>query len=507
MRAIREVLRLYFVLRLSGRAIARSVGASPATVSGYLARAKLEGLSWPLPPELEGDEALERLLFPEPRPAIERRDEPDWAQVCLELRRGKHVTKQLLWQEYREAHPNGLGYSQFCERATAWSKRLSVTMRQVHAAGEKLFVDFSGDSIAVFDPEANELRRAKLFIAVMGASNLTYVEPVFSEDLPTWIGCHVRALEYFKGVPQIVVPDNLKSGVTRPDLYDPAINGTYAELGRHYEVAIIPARIKKPRDKAKVEQGVLLAERWILAALRHRHFGSLQALKEAIAPLLEKLNDRKMRRLGKSRREIFEQIEQRALRPLPSSPFVLVDWKRTRLGPDYHVEYERHFYSAPHVLSGEEVELRVTESAVEILHHNQRVASHQRSRIEGGQTTLPEHLPRHHREMLAWTPEVILERAKAIGSHTQELVKKIFETRAHREQGRRSALGLIHLADEYPAERLERACRRAAAARLYSRQNVLLILKKNLDRIEEDDDPAPPPLATHGNLRGSDYYH
>lgn len=507
MRKIREVLRLFLFLKLSRRAIARSCDISVSTVIDYLGRAKAAQLAWPLTHELDDDAALERLLFCDDEPAIARRPEPDWASVHAELRRGRHVTKLLLWEEYHAVHTEGLGYSQFCDRYARWSRWLSVTMRQTHVAGEKMFVDFSGDGIGVFDPERNEIRTAKLFVAVLGASNLTYVEPVFSEDLATWIGCHIRALEYFGGVPEIVVPDNLRAGVTRADRYDPEINPTYSDFARHYEVAVIPARVRKPRDKAKVEQGVLLAERWILAALRHHHFGSLASLKEAVGPLVEKLNTRMMRRIKKSRRELFELIERAALRPLPATDFELAYWQLSRLESHYHVEYEQHFYSAPHTLVDEIVEARATEKTIEILHNGGRVASHARSHVVGGKTTLAEHMPRAHREFAAWTTERIEERAAAIGTNTKELVKKIFETRSHREQGRRSSLGLLRLADQYPADRLERACARALGARLYSRQSVLGILRKNLDRIEDDGGPTPPPVGGHSNLRGSRYYH
>lgn len=507
MRKIKEVLRLFLLLKLSHRAIGRSCDLSSSTVADYVGRAKVAQLSWPLPAELEDEEALERLLFRNHAPAIVRRPEPDWVRVHAELRRGRHVTKQLLWEEYRAEQPDGLGYSQFCSCYAGWARRLNVTMRQTHVAGEKMFVDFSGDGIAVFDVASGENRTAKLFVAVLGASNLTYVEPVFSEDLATWIGCHIRALEYCGGSPEIVVPDNLRAGVTRADRYDPEINPSYAEFAGHYGLAVIPARVRKPRDKAKVEQGVLLAERWILAALRHHHFGSLSALKEAVSPLVEKLNTRPMRRLKKSRRELFEQIERGALRPLPTDPFELANWAKGRLASDYHVEYEEHFYSAPHTLVDELVEVRATERMVEILHGGKRVAAHLRSHVAGGKTTLAEHMPRHHRELAAWTTERIEERAAAIGPETSELVKKIFESRSHREQGRRSSLGLLRLADQYPAERMEKACARALRARLYSRQSVLAILRRNLDSIEDDGGPAPPPVVGHSNLRGSRYYH
>ncbi|QAT87236.1 hypothetical protein EJ065_5703 [Corallococcus coralloides] len=325
MRKLREILRLHLENGLGPRAIARSLSVSPSTVSGYLGRVRVAKLTWPLPAELDEDAALERRLFADEGPARPGRPEPDWARMHLELRK-KHVTKQLLWEEYKAEQPDGYQFSQFCEKYARWAATLSVTMRQTHVAGEKLFLDFSGDGVGVVDAKTGERKKAKLFLAVLGASNFTYAEPVLSEDLPTWVACHVNALEYMGGVAQVWVPDNLKSAVTSPHRYEPDLNPTYAELARHYGAAVIPARVRRPRDKAKVEQGVLLAERWILAALRHRTFFSLEEVRQAVRPLLEKLNRRPMKKLKKSRRDVFEEMERAALLPLPARRYEYADW-------------------------------------------------------------------------------------------------------------------------------------------------------------------------------------
>ena len=338
MRKLREILRLHLEKGLGPRAIARSLSVSPSTVSGYLGRVRAAKLTWPLPAELDEDAALERLLFADEGPPRPSRPEPDWARMHLELRK-RHVTKQLLWEEYKSEQPDGYQFSQFCEKYARWAATLSVTMRQTHVAGEKLFLDFSGDGVDVVDAKTGEKRKAKLFLAVLGASNFTYAEPVLSEDLPTWVQCHVNALEYMGGVTQVWVPDNLKSAVTSPHRYEPDLNPTYAELARHYGAAVIPARVRRPRDKAKVEQGVLLAERWILAALRHRTFFSLEEVRQAVRPLLEKLNSRPMKQLKKSRRDVFEQMERAALKPLPASRYEYADWARPKVHVDYHVEF------------------------------------------------------------------------------------------------------------------------------------------------------------------------
>jgi transposase len=372
-----------------------------------------------------------------------------------------------------EATPDGYGYSQFCERYARWARPLSATMRQVHRAGEKCFIDFSGDGIDVADPLTGECRTAKLFVAVLGASSLTYVEPVFNEDLPTWIGCHVRAFEYFAGTSAIWVPDNPKVGVTRADRYDPDLNPTYADLARHYGAVVIPARPRKPRDKAKVEAAVLLAERWILAVLRNRTFYSLDELREAVRGLVEKLNDRPMRRLKKSRRQLFEEMERTALMPLPTHAYELAFWAKPRVAIDYHVQYEDHFYSVPYQLLGEQLELRATETTVEIFRRGRRITSHLRSYVKGGYTTKNEHMPRGHRDYAEWNPQWLIAWAKKVGPQTAALVEGIMAAKKHPEHGFKRCLGIMRLRKSYTDDRIERACgTRASVNRRASRTST-----------------------------------
>ena len=506
LRKTREIVRLKLQAGLSQRAIARSVKVSQSTVNDYVGRAMVAKLTWPLPPELDDDAALDRLLFPAEHHPKAHRPEPDWAQVNRELKR-KHVTRMLLWQEYREGEPEGLEYSQFCDRYREWAKRLPVTMRQEHRAGEKVFVDFSGDGIEIVDRETGEVVVAKLFVAVLGASNYTYVEAVAREDLPTWIGCHVRAFGYFGGVPEIVVPDNLKSGVKRPDYYDPDLNPTYADLAGHYGVAVIPARPYHPRDKAKVEQGVLLAERWIIAALRNHTFGSIDDLREAIEPLVERLNGRPMRKLKRSRRELFEELERSVLRPLPQAAYEYADWARPKANIDYHVEYDHHYYSVPYTLAGQKLDLRATAATIEIFRDGRRVASHRRSYVAHKATTVPEHMASSHRAHAEWTPSRIAAWAEKIGPKTAELVSEIMRRKPHPEQGFRASLGVIRLRSRYPDDRIERACARALAHRAISYRSVEAILRHHLDRVADDATRELPLLPRHGNIRGPDYYH
>lgn len=504
MRKLREIVRLHLEQGLPGRAIARSCDLSPSTVSEYLGRIKVARLKWPLPEELADDAALTQLLFPDEHKPKRNRPEPDYARIHEELKR-KHVTKQLLWQEYREQHPNGYQYSQFCEHYARWSAQLSVTMRQVHRAGEKGFVDFSGDGLELVEAGTHKRAKAKLFLCVLGASSYTYVEPVLGEDLATWVGCHIRAFEYFGGVPEVLVPDNLKAGVKRADRYEPELNPTYAELARHYGCAVVPARVRKPRDKAKVEAAVLLAERWILAALRHQRFSTLQQVREAIAPLLEKLNARPMRKVGKSRRQLFEELDRPALRPLPPERYELASWKKARVNIDYHVELDEHLYSVPYQLVGKQVEVRATTACIEIFHTGRRVASHPRASGPRA-TTLPEHMPSSHRAHAEWTPSRILDWAAKVGPATAALAEELMRRRKHPEQGFRGCLGIIRLKDKHGSERLERACARALRHRAFSYSSVAAILRHKLESAEPVSEQRAA-LPSHENIRGPDYYH
>jgi len=482
--------------------MAQGLGVARSTVADYLRRAEQAGLRWPLPAALDDDTALEALLFPENATEERKRPEPDWARICLELKR-KGVTKQLLWEEYRAQAEGGYQYSQFCDRYAQWEKQLHVTMRQDHRAGEKMFVDFSGDGYDIVDPGTGEKRRAKLFIAVLGGSGLTYVEAVFDESLPTWTRCHVNALNYFGGVPELFVPDNLRAAVDQPNRYEPLINRTYADLASHYGALAMPARVRKPRDKAKVEQAVLLAQRWILAVLRHRRLSSLVELGEAIDPLMEKLNNRVMRKFGKSRREIFDSPEKQALRPLPPHAFEYAVWSRAMVPRDYHVAVGGHYYSVPYNLVGQQVEMRTTAACVEILLRNRRVASHQRQ-DSSGNTTDEAHMPAAHRAHREWTPSRIEEWAGRAGGSVAIVARTILERKKHPQQGYQSCLGIIRLGNKYGNDRLNAACERAVELQAFSYRSIEAMLRNNRDKLDADE--ASASLPAHGNVRGADYY-
>jgi transposase len=420
----------------------------------------------------------------------------------------KGVTLQLLWQEYKELNPDGYQYSQFCQLYRQWVQKLDVCLRQEYRAGEKLFVDYAGQTIPIQDPFTGKIQCAYLFVATLGASNYTFAEASLAQDLSSWIQSHVHALEFLGGVPHILVPDNLKVGVTNPCRYEPDINPTYQDLAQHYGTVVIPARIGKPQDKAKVEAAVLLAERWILAALRNHTFFSLAELNQAIAEKLQDLNNRPFQKLLTTRKALFESLDKPALKPLPDSPYEFAEWKKARVNIDYHVEVDRHYYSVPYQLVRQQVEVRLTTTTVEVLFKNRRVASHARSYRPGGFTTLPEHMPKAHQKYLQWTPSRIIQWAGKTGPQTQKLVTTILENRPHPEQGFRSCLGIIRLGQRYSPQRLEAACARALFIKAHSYKNVESILKKGLDRQPlEGLPPQPsPPALYHENLRGKEYY-
>ena len=504
MRQIREVLRLKHEKGLSQRAIARACGLGSGTVSEYLGRVKGAGLCWPLPAEMD-DAALEARLFPRPEAGRER-VQPDLLLVQQELRRAG-VTLYLLWEEYRQAHgENGYGYSQFCEIYRRWERKLKPSMRQVHRAGEKTFVDFSGKRPSIVDGKTGEEITVELFVAVLGASGYTYAEATWTQGLADWIGSHTRAFAFLGAVPAMVVSDNLKSGIAKACFYEPAVNRTYAEMAAHYDTAIVPARPHKPRDKAKVEVAVQVATRFIVAKLRNRRFFSLTALNAAIAELVVQLNDRMSRHLGASRRTLFEELDRPALKPLPAEPYVFAAWKECTVGLDYHVEIDKHYYSAPHGLLRERVWARITMRTVELFHRGKRVAAHVRSSSNRKHTTVREHMPSSHRRYADWTPERLRRQAGEIGGHAAALVEIILRERAHPEQGFRASIGILRLAKTYGRERLEAACRRAIEIGARSYSSVNSILKNNID-CRRPAMPADGPSIAHDNIRGPAYFN
>ena len=404
---------------------------------------------------------MERLLYKDSTTAstVVEVDKPDFAWVQEELRK-KHMTLKVAWGEYKEAHPKGYNYSYFCEQYGAWRNQLEPVMRQTHEFGHKCFVDYAGDTVPVIDPETGEVRQAQIFVAVLGASNFTYAEATWSQEIPNWLSSHVRMLNYFQGASRVLVPDNLKSGVSKADRYEPEIHPAYKRLADHYNMVIIPARVRRPKDKAKVEGGVLIAERWILAALRNIRFFCINELNDQIGRLLDKLNRTPFQKLEGSRQTVFESQERPVLLPLPAEPFVQMEFRRLRVPDDYYLDVEGHLYMVPYRLIGEVVEVWTTTSTVEVCHRNQRVALHARGQ-RGGRTPVAEFMPVAHREVASWTTERMVAWANKIGPDTTRVIEAVVASRPHPEQAVKSCLGILRQAKRRGAEALEAACRRA----------------------------------------------
>lgn len=505
MRKIREVLRLGLEYHQGTREIGRSCSISPGTVVKYLSLARNADLKYAQIKQMSDGDLIETLQSGSISKSEPLRPKPDWKYIHQELQK-KGVTLQLLWEEYKEINPDGYQTSQFYEHYNRWRKKLKVCLRQIHKAGEKMFVDYAGQTVPVIDRSTGEVKETQLFVGVLGASNFTYAECTWTQGLADWIGSHVRAFEYFGGVSRIIIPDNLKSGVTKACRYEPDINPSYHDMAVHYGTVIIPARVRKPQDKAKVEAGVLLAERWILAVLRNRTFFCLSELNRAIFELLKKLNHKPFQKLPGSRHSNFEAVESTAMLPLPGYRYVFAEWKKVKANIDYHVELKKHYYSVPYNLVKESLEIRYTVSTVEIFHRGKRVASHIRDNSPGRHTTKKEHMPENHRRYLEWNPSRIIRWAGTVGESTARVVESIMNGRKHPEQGYRSCMGIMRLKKQYSDERLEAACHRAIVIRGISYKSIRSILEKGLDQ-----QPLPSLQQQihieHENIRGGNYFN
>lgn len=506
MRKLREILRQKWPLARSHREVAASLQVSVGVVTSVLRRATHAGLDWGQVQAL-ADDVLEARLYGVADPGGRGRPRPDCAWIHTERKR-PGVTLELLHLEYLERHPDGYRYTRFCDYYRQWLGRHRLSMRQAHRAGEKVFVDYAGQKPHLIDPTTGEIIAVELFVGVLGASNYTYAEATLTQQLPDWLGSHARMFACFGGVPIAVVCDQLKTGVTVPCRYEPGLQRTFAELGEHYGTTILPARPAAARDKAKVEVAVQIAERWILARLRHERFFSLAALNARIAELRSELNARRMRRYQASRQDLFARLDRPALRPLPTEPFVYGAWKVARVNIDYHVEVAGHYYSVPHALVHAQVEVRSTALTVAIFHRGQRVASHLRRAARGQHTTLLAHMPKAHQRHREWNPSRLVAWAASIGPQTAQLAQAILAARPHPEQGYRSCLGLFRLGRRDGADRLEAACARALAVGARSYRHVDAILKHGLDRVPLPEPGAAPPArpVVHDQVRGATYY-
>ena len=508
---IKEVLRLKYAVGLSHRQIAVSSGVSHSTIADYLRRAKAADLHWPLPEELSEME-LEQRLFAQPERDIRTRGgrvQPDWAELHQQMKR-KGVTLLLLWQEYKEQHPEAsYQYSQFAYHYRQWRAQLDVVMRQTHTAGEKLFVDYAGQTASVIDRHSGEVRQAEIFVAVLGASQYTYTEASWSQQSLDWIGSHIRAFEFFQGCPAVLIPDNLKAAVTHPHRYDPDLNRSYAEMAGHYGVAIVPARVRKPKDKSLAENGVQRVEQWILARLRDRAFFSLHELNTQIRRLLDDLNHKPFQKLPGSRRSQFEVLDRPVLQPLPAQRYEYAEWYKVRVAPNIHVKVDGGYYSVPYRLIKKELDVRLSATTVEVFHRGERVAAHSRCHRPGHYQTITAHMPEGHQRQLEWTPQRLMHWASETGPHTQTLVQMILDSRSFPQQAFNACLGVMRLGHSFGIERLEAACQRALHFGTVRYKSLESILKNGLDHqpLPANEPPAVPTLPNHGNVRGAEYYH
>ncbi len=503
MKKIQEILRLHYELKCSNRAIGNSLNISAGTVSDYLSRARVAKIFWPLSEEMTEDALYERLFLPVEK-SHKKRPLPEWDWVHHELRR-KGVTLMLLWREYRDVHSNGLGYTQFCERYRVYVKQISPVMRQLHKAGEKTFVDYAGMTMPWLDTATGEIHEAQIFVGSLGASQFTFVEATATQQLPDWIASHVHMWNYFGGVSEIVVPDNLKAGVTKAHRYDPDINPNYQHLSEHYGVAIVPARAAAPKDKAKVENAVGCIERQILAPLRHMTFTSLAELNEAIKPRLMAFNQKSFQKMRTSRQTLFETVDKPALKSLPQEPYQYAEWKYGKINIDYHFAFDDHYYSVPYQYIHHAVEIRSSSKMVECFYQGKRIAAHPRSYKRYQHTTLAEHMPKNHQAHAEWTPERIKRWASKIGQNTQLFIEQMISSRAFPQQAFRSCLGLLRLSTRFGEERLEKACTIALTIGATRYQQVETILKNKMD-VASVTTNATPIITTHQNIRGSNYY-
>lgn len=505
MRKISEVLRQRYELNQSHRDIARSLNISKTTVSDYLRRAKLAGVGWPLSEDMSEDNLYKQLFLPVTHVPQKERPRPDWEWVCQELRK-KGVTLQLLWREYRDIHPTGLGYSRFCERYRAYLKATTPVMRQVHKGGEKTFVDYAGMTVPWLDPSTGEIHEAQIFVGCLGASQFTFAEATATQQLPDWIGSHIRMWEYFGGVSRIIVPDNLKSGVKKAHRYDPDINANYQHMSEHYDCAIVPARVAEPKDKAKVENVVGCIERQILAPLRHITFTSLADINAAIRTKLIAFNQQSFQKMKTSRQQLFDEVDKPALRPLPPEKYHYCEWQKAKIHIDYHFVFDEHYYSVPYKYIHHEVNVRATDKVVECFYQNKRIASHPRSYFRYKHSTLEDHMPPSHRAHSQWSPERIKRWANKIGPNTMNFITQLISSRAFPEQAYRACLGVLRLGTRYGESRLEKACAIAYEAGATRYREIELILKNKLDNVERVYVANTPIITTHKNIRGADYY-
>lgn len=507
MRQLREILRLRLHAHLSMRQIRDSLRISLGAIQKVTNQSSELELDWEAINKLD-DQQLASRFYPDSDTRVSGILQlPEWGDVHKELKR-KSVTKHLLWEEYSQQYPNrSYSYPQYCFLYKDWLKKQTRSMRQIHKAGDKLFVDYAGQTIPIVNGDSGEVRFAQIFVAVLGASNYTFAEATWTQSLPDWLGSHARAFEFMGGVPRLIVPDNLKSGVTRACRYDPDLNPSYQQLGAHYSTAIMPARPRKPKDKAKAEVGVLIIERWILARLRHHTFFSLAELNQCIRALLVDVNNRPFKQRQGTRQQWFESLDQPVLMPLPKHRYEYTDIKTVKVNVDYHIQYDQHIYSVPHHLVGENLVLHAKEKLIELYFQNKRITSHVRQ-YRPGMTTVPAHMPVRHEKHHQWHAGRLMNWAKDLGDEVLLWVKTLIKRKQHEQQAYRACLGLLNLSRSYPAERLNKACAIANKNSLYRLKQIKSILQSNQDQLlSESNEPLILLPQSHENIRGPKSFH
>ncbi len=502
---IREILRLQS-LGVSIRAISQSCNCSRNTVREILRTANLQGLSWPLPADMD-DAVLMKVIYPSSSEPTSRKPEPDYQYIHEELKR-PHVNLRLLWTEFKTQQPDGLAYSQFCNRYRNWAVRTKAVMHLDHKPGYEMYVDWAGTKMQIIDSETGEILSAHLFVSTIGASSYPYVEAFPSECLENWITAHINAFRYYGGIPQLLIPDSLKTGVKRACNYDPELNKTYLELSEHYGCAIVPARIKKPKDKSPVEGAVGDISTWITAALRHQRFFSFYQLNLSIREKLSEFSRKPFQKKEGSRESAFLELDLPVLKQLPTKAYEMALWKVSTVSFNYHIEVERMYYSVPYNYIQKKVDVKISTFIIEVYFNHIRISSHQRLHGKAGQySTNPEHMPPNHKEYVQWDSNRFLAWACKIGDHTRELVQQVLASRKVEQQAYKSCFGLLKLADRYTAFRLENACQKALELNSPSYTTVNNILKNGMDKVD-----APIVLSKnnivpmHSHIRGAKYY-
>ena len=505
MNKVREIIRLD-ELGFAQRQIARALNVSRPVVAQYLRDFKTTGLSYGDIKDMGDDKFADIFIKKTGKSKRQQALSEQFTYMAKELKR-IGVTLYLLWEEYRRENPDGYSYSQFCYHFQVWRNLSPLTMHIEHKAGDKMFVDFTGKHMWFYDREKKQQQKAEVFVAILGASQYTYVEAVLSQQKEDWLKVNNNAIWYFGGAPAAIVPDCLKSGVSKPDKYEPDVNPDYADFGDHYDTAILPARPYSAKDKALVENAVNIVYTRIFAPLRNETFYSLSELNEAIWAKVEEHNSKHFEREAISRRELFEEIEQAALKQLPPQRYELKRSLKLKVQFNYHVEIreDHHYYSVPWKYKRKQVKVIYTAAVVEVYYKNTRIAFHKRERRRNGYTTVKEHMPSHHRLYAEWSPQRLINWGASIGPNTKQMIEGVLQTRKHPEQAFKVCLGLLNLTRHYGAGRLERACERALQFHHFSYKFVRNVLEKNLDKVQEEES-MQQTFPVHENIRGKDYY-